>query len=246
MNNQATNVKRELIGEGRIAKVYLEDGYAYKCFKQTHPIDWITYEVNIQNEVAKKTKLPVLSYTFTDNPYEIKMPYINGIELTDRMRKHKYKSGVEDLIDLQKQVFAYENLNLPHAHDVFKHTLETAHLDEKLRHIGLEALASIERKNVLCHLDFHFSNIMFDGKKYFIIDWVNAKLGNSVLDIARTYVILVQYAYRLSGKYLKMIAKDLKMSLDSFEKPIKLMAILRMLEMSDEETSQRLLDLINN
>jgi len=235
---------RVLVGEGRVAKVYLQDGFAYKCFQSTHPIDWIKYEVKIQNEIVNKTKLPVIAYEYKEGSYEIKMPYICGKELTQRIIIDKYKHGLEDLITLQKQIFAYENLDLPHAHDVFLKTIENSRLDQKTKQIGLDALSSIERKNTLCHFDFHFSNIMFDGNKYYVIDWVNAKLGNPILDIARSYVILRQYAFRLSDQYFKAIARDLNIALSLFEKPIKLMAILRMLEMHDEKPDQRLIELI--
>jgi tRNA A-37 threonylcarbamoyl transferase component Bud32 len=238
------NNERVLIGEGRVAKVYLQNGFAYKCFQQTYPINWIAYEVSIQKEIASKTKLPVLTYEYIDQSYEIKMPYIKGVELTDRMQKEKYKYGLEDLIALQKQVYHYENLQLPHAHDVFLDTLMKSNVDDLTKNIGVVALETIERKNTLCHFDFHFSNIMYDRLNYFIIDWVNAKLGNPILDIARTYVLLRQYAFRISNKYLKSIAKDLSIELASFKNAIKLMAVLRMIEMHKESPDQRLLDLI--
>ena len=48
---------------------------------------------------------------------------------------------------------------------------------------------------------------MYDHSEDSIIDWVNTKLGNPVLDIARTYIILKQYAQRMANKYLKLISK---------------------------------------
>ena len=96
----------------------------------------------------------------------------------------------------------------------------------------------------LSHFDLHFSNIMYDRYNYFIIDWANAKLGNPILDIARTYVVLRQYAFRLSDKYLKMISKELSIELISLTQAIKAMAVLRLIEMSDDGPKQRILDLI--
>ena len=96
----------------------------------------------------------------------------------------------------------------------------------------------------LSHFDLHFSNIMYDRYNYFIIDWANAKLGNPILDIARTYVVLRQYAFRLSDKYLKMISKELDIELISLTQAIKAMAVLRLIEMSDDGPKQRILDLI--
>ena len=60
------------------------------------------------------------------------MPYIKGVDLTYRIRE-KYKTGLEDLIGLQKQVYEYQNLNLLQAHDVFFETLNKSNLDESIK-----------------------------------------------------------------------------------------------------------------
>ena len=75
---------------------------------------------------------------------------------------------------------------------------------------------------------------MYDHSEYSIIDWVNAKLGNPVLDIARTYIILKQYAQRIANKYLKIISKKGGYELEGIKMAIPLMAILRMLETDAE------------
>lgn len=240
------NNQKVLIGQGKVSKVYLIEGAAYKCFPASYPLSWIKYEVKIQNEIVSKTKLPILSYEYVNNSREIKMPYIKGVDLTYRVRVEKYKTGLEDLIGLQKQVYEYQNIDLLQAHDVFFETLNKSNLDDSIKKIGIDALNEVDIKNNLCHFDLHFSNIMYDHNNYLIIDWANAKLGNPILDIARTYVILRQYAFRLSDKYLKMISKELDIKLIAFAQAIKAMAVLRLIEMSDDEPKQRILDLIYN
>ncbi|MBE6023422.1 MAG: hypothetical protein E7231_09340 [Cellulosilyticum sp.] len=46
------------IGAGMVAKVYSWNEYAYKCFNEGYPKEWIDYEYNQQNEVCK-CELPV-------------------------------------------------------------------------------------------------------------------------------------------------------------------------------------------
>ena len=82
-----------LIGQGKVSKVYLIEGAAYKYFPTSYPLSWIKYEVTIQNEIVSKTKLPILSYDYVNNSREIKMPYIKGVNLTYRIRVEKYKTG---------------------------------------------------------------------------------------------------------------------------------------------------------
>jgi len=237
---------RKLIGQGKTANVYLDHGYAYKEYAENHPIDWIKYEVQIQNEVADKTKLPVIKYSFTDNPHIIKMPYINGGELTNRMRKDKYKYGVEDLVNLQIETYNYDKLDLPLAFVEYESIIKKSTLHDDIKQKALKSLSMIERKEVLCHFDFHFSNIMYDGNKYYIIDWNNAKLGNPVMDIARTYIILRQYAFRLAGKYLKIITKKMKLNPEIVKQAIPLMAALRLLEKDGKTFNESLIQMINS
>lgn len=96
----------------------------------------------------------------------------------------------------------------------------------------------IEDKNVLCHLDYHFLNLMFAKDEYYIIDWINAKLGNPIYDFARTYVILYQYANRASKKYLTMVKKLKSFSILELQKAIYVMAVHRLTEECDDKVRQ--------
>lgn len=87
---------------------------------------------------------------------------------------------------------------------------------------------------------------MYDHSHYHIIDWVNAKVRNPVLDIARTYIILKQYAQRMANKYLKMMVETGKYSMSEIELAIPLMAILRLLEMDVAPFKEKLLELIQS
>jgi 3-oxoacyl-[acyl-carrier-protein] synthase III len=75
---------------------------------------------------------------------------------------------------------------------------------------------------------------MYDGQKYIIIDWVNAKLGNPLMDIARSYIIFKQYVKRLANKYLRLMTKEMNIDVTEVYRVLPLMAALRMLEHIDE------------
>lgn len=76
----------------------------------------------------------------------------------------------------------------------------------------------------------HLLNVICVDSEYYIVDWVNSKLANPILDIARTYIVLKQYASRLANKYLKLMLAKRKYTLDEANIAIRLMAILRLLE----------------
>lgn len=57
-------MNRKLIGEGAIAKIYVENGVAYKVFPDKYPLDWILYEVDVQQKIVEKTHLLVPKMEF--------------------------------------------------------------------------------------------------------------------------------------------------------------------------------------
>lgn len=238
------STKRKLIGAGAIAKIYLEDGFAYKTFPKDYPLNRIEYEVGTQQEIIKNTDLLIPKLKLLKNTKEIKMDYIDGYTLGEYMRKEKYKLALEDLVTIQLSIYEYSNLKLNQAHEIFEKQIKESTLDDELKNIGLLLLTKIEKKKILCHFDIHFLNIMYNQSDYYVIDWVNAKLGNPVLDIARTYIILKQYAQRLAGKYLRMIVKKGNYSMSDVETAIPVMAILRLLEKDITDFKGKLLEMI--
>lgn len=236
--------ERRLLSEGKISQVYLENGYAYKHFSDQYPLQWIEYEANIQNEVHSNTNLAVPKAEFLKDAKKIKMDYIDGYTLAERMRKEKYKFALDDLIDTQLSIYEYCHLDLTQAHDVFEQQIKESSLDNDLKEKALLALSKIEKKEVLCHFDIHFLNIMYNHSDYFIIDWVNAKSGNPVMDTARTYIILKQYAQRLANKYLNTIVKKGNFHMEEVQAAIPLMAVLRLLENDAINFKEKLLELI--
>lgn len=65
-----------------------------------------------------------------------------------------------------------------------------AALPPDLRQAGLRSLDQMPDGNQLCHGDFHPGNTLMTATGPIIIDWVDATRGNSVADVARTWVIL--------------------------------------------------------
>ena len=226
--------ERKLIGKGRVASILSDGRFAYKTYTEDFPTSWIRYEVDIQNEIYKHTSLDVLAFEYLEDQREVKMDLIKSMTLADRMRKLKYKNGLEDMIDLQIKTYDFEKLNLPVAYDSFKNQILNNELKQDIKDKALISLAKSEPIKKLCHFDFHLENVMFDGEKYIIIDWVNAKLGHPAMDIARSYIIFKQYAKRLANKYLRIITKAMHIDVSELYDALPIMAALRMLENDDE------------
>lgn len=227
----------DIIGAGTQATVYYREGYAYKVFKEGYSEEWISYEKSIMDLVSKMG-LPIPKCYPYEDTHVIKMDYIKGITLAERMRKEKYKQGVEDLISLQKTIFPCYCDAIPSFLNHAWTEIEKLEGLEAEKRKALEYLKVIEDKKCLLHLDFHFLNVLFTESGYRVIDWVNAKIGNPVYDLARTYVILNEKAYRAGRKYVSLLKKDKELDLKDLDKAVLVMALLRLKEEDSERTRE--------
>lgn len=223
------------IGRGAQAVVFSYKGFAYKVYNSEYPKEWIRGELLIQGEI-NKTSLPVAKYYETDEPNIIKMDLIHGITLNDRMQKKKYENGVEDIISLQKEVHRFTEINLPAFKTCAANDILELQLEQEKKNRALKFLEDIPEKKNLLHLDFHFLNIMYADAQYYIIDWVNARIGHPIYDYARTYVIMNEVAYHLSQKYLSLIVEDRCIDTSDLKKAIYVMALLRIRENFNDKT----------
>lgn len=237
--DQVFQKEKVLVGQGKMAKVYQWNGFAYKCFGSDYPDDWIAYEVSIQNKI-NELDLPTVKYYPSEILHSIKMDYLNGVQLADRMRKEKYANGLEDLITLYKQVHEKRGIDLPRLNPFLVQEIDKIDLDQSQKDLAIQYISELPDGDVLCHLDFHFSNIMYANNEYYIIDWVNAKIGNPIFDYARTYVIMHEFVYRLSKKYLNMVIKQCGFDLHELQKAIYVMAVHRL----SEYKSEKVMDLV--
>lgn len=226
---QTFNSERKLIGEGKMAKVYLWNGFAYKCFQKGYPEEWIQYELKIQ-KIINQTELPTVKYHESEIPGSIKMDYIEGITLADRIRHKKYKDGLEDLFTQFLSIHKIRELDLPRLNPYLIREINGFKIDSALKELALSCISDIPDSSALCHLDYHFLNIMYAPDGYHIIDWISAKLGNPIYDFARTYIILYEYANRLSGQYLKMGKERCKFKPEELKKAIFVMTMHRLTE----------------
>lgn len=230
------------IGEGKTATVYSDGQYAYKQYHKDYDINNIHYEIYIQNEIHDHTKLNVAHYEIED--HRIKMTLFDGVIFADRIRIEKYPKWLDDFVNLQCEVFDYQDLNIPNSYEVYAKQVNQSHLDESLKRKALESIDKIKKEYRLCHFDFHPLNIIYGHRQYFIIDWTNAKLGNPAMDIASTYIIFRQYLKRQANKYIKMAMKKTGISKSEILDALPVMAFIKLRENDIPEHENLLRDLI--
>lgn len=229
------------LGEGRTSIVFSDGEFAYKQYRQAY-LNNMAYELHVQEEIYKHTNLNVCKYEAHNQ--ELKMTLIDGVMFADRIRVEKYKDWLEDFVDLQCEVYNHTNIKLIDAHQDFFKRINESNLDGHLKNKAIAALQSIQNQGVLCHFDFHPMNILYKDNKYYIIDWINAKLGNPLLDIANTYIIFREYLQRQSQKYLNLIAKKTGFLVSDIIKALPVMACIKLIESTDSTKHRFFVDLI--
>ena len=230
--------ERAHIGDGANAKVYAWRGFAYKCFRDGYDKNWLAHERRVQ-AVIEAAGLPAAKYYDSEFENTIKMELIDGVSLADRMRKQRYKGWLNDMLELFNDIHTRENLPLSPLKPALKASVMRANIDNTLIDAAISYIDDIPDANTLCHLDYHFLNIMYADGRYRVIDWVNAKIGNPIFDFARTYVIMNEFAYRLSGVFLR--AAKARFAEDDLRKAVFVMAADRLAEF-DKPQTRKLLD----
>ena len=203
----------DLIGEGATAKIYSNNGKAIKVYENANLSD-------IENEAKRQqfafdANLPVprvyAVYKLENNKIAFEMELINGQPLMHlQMDKDERRNAVHTLVKLQCQVHKVKVDNLPRQADYWKEKIKrTQNLDCSLKEKILVLLDQMrDDSNQLCHGDFHPLNVLYDGGDHWIIDWVDATVGNPLADACRTYLIFKQFINRSSGIYLKAFCKE--------------------------------------
>ena len=203
----------EIIGEGATTKVYRDGNVAIKMYVNPPPGE-VESEAKLQSYAAKM-RLPVPPVLgvrkVSESMTALDMEYIAGKPLLhEGMDKDKRLAAIQTLIKLQCEIHAIDAHGLPSQKDrILQKINRNNNIGANIKARLFALLDSLDvHANKLCHGDFHPLNILHDGKKHWIIDWVDATSGSPLADACRTYIILKQYLLRLAGIYLRHFCKE--------------------------------------
>lgn len=236
--------ERIKIGAGMVAGVYAWNGYAYKCFGEGYPGEWIAYEIAQQNEICK-SPLPVPRYHPCEFPLAIKMDLITGPSMFQRFGIAGKDAMLDDFMLWFQKIHGVENLQLQSLHQFLLRQISVSPVDEEHKAHARACVEEVERtvqeKTVLCHMDYHPLNIMYEQDNIRIIDWVNAKNGKPIWDYARTYVIIYEHAAGLKRNYMKRVLSLEGYNEDIFMKAVYANAVYRLTEHDSKRVRQLIL-----
>lgn len=199
---------QKLIGVGAQADVFEYQGYAYKVYRPTYPVEWIRFEKDQQHAVNTAGLCPVRYYD-TDDEHTIKMDLIKGITLEKRVMAGD-PNGFNMLRDAFRFVHSADpsGIKMPRLTDTI--TIELG--DEGKKLVPIIERLSEKMGSRICHLDMHFLNLMVreQGDDYTIIDWMNSRIAPVVFDYARTYVIFDEFSKEGLRVYEAVVMPDVK------------------------------------
>ena len=240
----------EVIGEGATTKVYRDGETAIKLYTNVS-YEAIEHEAKLQT-FAVTAGLPAPAIfgirKLDENAVVLNMAYIDGKPLIHgEMTKDDRRLAIDMLVKLQCMVHKVNANGLPKQKDVFAWKIEhTPHFGKVIKNKALALLSRLDTGTLnLCHGDFHLLNILYDGHKHWIIDWVDATAGNPLADVCRSYIIFKQYLNRLSGIYLRAFCKEAGVSQEDVLAWLPVVAAARLNENMDDKMRAVLLDIVN-
>lgn len=239
----------EVVGQGATTKIYRDGDTAIKLYLNTS-------SNVVESEAAKQrfaydNGLPVPKVygvrELNDNAVALDMEYIHCQTLIhQRMDKEEINNAIQVMVKLQCEVHKVHASGFPKLTDRLVWKIKMSqHLDEPQKSNLLSLIERLDDdSDNLCHGDFHPLNILYDGKKYWIIDWVDASAGNPLADACRTYIIFRQSSTMLAGIYLRAFCKESNAKQEEVLAWQPVIVAARLNENMDDKSRQWLLNLV--
>lgn len=186
----------KIIGQGNTAEVFLwGDKEILKLFRQKFPWDGVEREYSVSKEV-EKLGLPVPKVgqmLELEGRKGITYEKITGLSMLEAITKHPYsaKKYYKQLAIMHYQIHQCQVQKLPKYKEALEWNIRhTELLSEKQRLYVLNQLDQLPEDCKLCHGDFHPGNVIAEGGRAVILDWMTATQGNPAADVARTLLLL--------------------------------------------------------
>jgi aminoglycoside phosphotransferase (APT) family kinase protein len=239
----------EIVGQGATTTIYRDGNTAVKLYVDAWPGE-ADCEAERQR-FALQAGLPVPPVfgvrRLDERRVALDMEYIGGTPLLrPKMDKDEANAAILTLVKLQRLVHQAGADGQPKQADRLARKIErTDCLDGPAKDRLLALLRQLGRgAGNLCHGDFHPLNILFDGNKHWIIDWVDASAGDPLADACHTYSIFKQFIPRKAGIYLRLFCKESGTEAEDILAWLPVIAASRLDSRMDETSRKHLLESI--
>lgn len=196
------------IASGNTADIYVWKGKVIKLFKEYLPAGESMKEAEKQEFAGTIGLLvpDILEVREVEGRQAIVMEYIEGSTIGDLLKEspESLEHYMDISVDVQRQIHQLPADPLERMSDKLERQIcEADELNGEQKGILLDRLQGISYEPKLCHGDFHFLNVILDGNKTAIIDWVDASAGDVRADVCRTYLLYGSLSVQVADSYLK-------------------------------------------
>jgi len=201
---------RELIYDnGKSVKIYRAGDKAIKVFSGA-PYKRVAETARIQ-AFACNAGLPVPAVYGVRRigltKVALEMAHVKGrLLISDKMDGDQTKNAIIEMARLHSMICAVDGGGFPcFSRHIAREIKKSPHLTEAAKESLLALMRRLDTgKTNLCHGDMHPANIMFDGEKYWIIDWSRSSVskGDPAADACNTYLYQLRFMPDYAEVYL--------------------------------------------
>jgi hypothetical protein len=186
----------ERIAQGRTAEVYAwGDRQVLKLFYDWVPDSWVAREAEI-GRMMTECQMPTPQLTglhAVGNRKGILYERVEGRSMLNEFTARPWLvlRIARQFAALQSAIHQVDGAGLPELRPELEQTIQKVpNLPPELKEVALEALAGLPDGAALCHFDYHPGQVIITPGGPVVIDWMTARQGDPMADIARTIILL--------------------------------------------------------
>ena len=186
----------QLIGQGNTAEIFLyKPGIVLKLFRDGFPESGVAKEWNVTCAVQSVYgRMPeALRLVRCGERWGILYELADGEDLLHRIGPNPFLllTVGKRLAKLHAEIHAKEISGILTVKEKLRQEIGwTEELSESEKQQIIDGLTRLPDQSRLCHFDFHPGNIMTNGERTWVLDWMTACSGDPAADIARTWILL--------------------------------------------------------
>ena len=221
--------------------VYRDGNESIKVFNDNYLVsDVLNEALNQSRALEAGINAPgVLGVTTFDGKWAIVSEYIKGKSLEQLMEENPEKKNdyIELMVGIQLDIGAKSSPKLRLLKHKMRDQIRLTELDSVIRYDLHNRINEMTKKSNLCHGDFCPSNVIVSENGVpFVIDWAHASLGNTLADVANTYLLFWMHG-DISGakKYLELYSEKSGIEKQQILSYMPIVAASRLAKCSEKE-----------
>lgn len=193
------NFKAEKVGAGRTATIFrYGQNRVIKLFRANFPKQAIVDEFEIGRSLNSSGLNIAITYDLIeiDNTKGIVFDLIDGQSMLQNLAKKpwlvlSYSKKMARLhLAIHKTCIGKNNCINSLSKSLAEKISRVNLLSNEEQNAILQHLASLPNGYALCHGDFHPDNIIISKDRLVTVDWITARTGNAIADVAQTWLLL--------------------------------------------------------